>query len=222
MTWPVTGLGPGGTPRRPNRPTTTWPSSSAASSSPPDFAAHALSRPPRKKPGPSSPPGPPPGRDQQKPRNTRWPVGAENRGTAADLGVQGQRSAPAVTVLGPRSMIFRRGLPTCVPDPHPSAELAGAARPLRRRQGRGDPRPPPRSHRAAPTPPAPEADLAGPRHPLRVDQTAPTPAAPAAARLTPDSAALARPTGRPPLDLPATAGPTTRRATRTDTGTADG
>jgi hypothetical protein len=37
---------PAGTPRRPNRPTTTWPSSSAVSSSPPDFVAHVLSRPP--------------------------------------------------------------------------------------------------------------------------------------------------------------------------------
>jgi len=53
--------GVGGTPRRPSRPTTTWPSNSAGSSSPPDFAVHAPSRPPRKKPGPSSQPGPPPG-----------------------------------------------------------------------------------------------------------------------------------------------------------------
>src|SRR4051794_10595205 len=78
MTWPVTGLGPAGTPRRPNPPTTTWPSSSAASSSPPDFAVHALSRPPRKKPGPSSRPGPPPGLDQQKLRNTRVKAAAGN------------------------------------------------------------------------------------------------------------------------------------------------
>src|SRR4051812_16400321 len=33
----VTGLGPAGTPRRPNRPTTTWPSNCAGSSSPRDF-----------------------------------------------------------------------------------------------------------------------------------------------------------------------------------------
>jgi len=46
----VTEPGPAGTPRRPSRPTTTWPSSSAVSSSPPDFTAHALNRPPRKKP----------------------------------------------------------------------------------------------------------------------------------------------------------------------------
>src|SRR3954465_8917764 len=70
-TWPVTGLGLAGTPRRPSRPMTTWPSNFAASSSPPDFAVHALSRPPRKKPGPSSQPGPPPELDQQKLRNTR-------------------------------------------------------------------------------------------------------------------------------------------------------
>jgi hypothetical protein len=60
-----------GTPRRPNRPTTTWPSSSAGSSSPRDFAVHAPSRPARKKPGPSSQPGPQPGHDQPKLRNTR-------------------------------------------------------------------------------------------------------------------------------------------------------
>jgi hypothetical protein len=77
MTWPTTEPEPAGTPRRPNRPTTTWPSSSAGSSSPPDFAVHALSRPPRKKPGPSSRPGLPPELDQQKPRNTR---GLRHRG----------------------------------------------------------------------------------------------------------------------------------------------
>src|SRR4051812_34617856 len=43
---------PAGTPPRPSRPMTTWPSSSAGSSSPQDFAAHVLSRPPRKKPEP--------------------------------------------------------------------------------------------------------------------------------------------------------------------------
>src|SRR3954447_18694528 len=71
MTWPATEPEPAGTPRRPSRPTTTWPSNSAGSSSPRDFAAHALSRPPRKKPGPSSQPGPPPEHDQHKLRNTR-------------------------------------------------------------------------------------------------------------------------------------------------------
>src|SRR3954462_6194432 len=71
MMWPVTGFEPAGTPRRPSRPTTTWPSSSAASSSPPDFGVHALSRPPRKKPGPFSQPGPPPEHDQPALRNTR-------------------------------------------------------------------------------------------------------------------------------------------------------
>src|SRR3954467_8910079 len=87
MMWPVTGFEPAGTPRRPSRPTTTWPSSCGGSSSPPDFGVHALSRPPRKKPGPSSPPGQPPELDQQKPRNTSDPVGAENRVTSSDLHV---------------------------------------------------------------------------------------------------------------------------------------
>src|SRR3954453_16979539 len=71
MTWRHTGLGPAGTPRRPNRPTTTWPSNSGGSSSPPDFATHALARPPRKKPKPSSQPGPQPEHDQPKLRKTR-------------------------------------------------------------------------------------------------------------------------------------------------------
>src|SRR3954465_1421757 len=98
--WPVTGCERGGTPRRPNRPTTTWPSSYAASSSPPDFAVHALSRPPRKKPEPSSQPGQPPGLDQQKLRNTREHVGAENRVTVltsafAAGGPEHQGSGPA-------------------------------------------------------------------------------------------------------------------------------
>src|SRR4051794_39405662 len=78
MTWLATEPEPAGTPRRPSRPTTTWPSSSAGSSSPPDFGVHALSRPPRKKPGPSSPPGQPPELDQQKPRNTSSPFGTES------------------------------------------------------------------------------------------------------------------------------------------------
>src|SRR3954464_2942615 len=85
MTWSVTGLEPAGTPRRPSRPTTTWPSSSAGSSLPPDFTAHALSRPPRKKPGPSSQPGPPPGLDQQELRNTREAMGARNLAHVRDL-----------------------------------------------------------------------------------------------------------------------------------------
>jgi hypothetical protein len=58
------------------------------------------------------------------------PVGAENCGTAADQGVQGQRSDLAVTILSPRSMISRCGVPTRVPDARPHAELAGAARTL--------------------------------------------------------------------------------------------
>ena len=83
-TSPVTGREHAGTPRRPNRPTTTWPSSSAGSSSPPDFAVHALSRPPRKKPEPSSPPGQQQALDQQKLRTRAQGVGAENRVTTPD------------------------------------------------------------------------------------------------------------------------------------------
>ena len=47
-----------------------------------------------------------------EPRN---PVGAENRGTAADQGLQDQGSDLAVHRLSPRSMISRRGPPTRLP-----------------------------------------------------------------------------------------------------------
>ena len=63
--------------------------------------------------------------------------------------------------------------------------------------------------------PTPDADLARPRRPQRAEQAAAHPAAPAAARLTPNPAALARPARRPPLDLPATTTrPTARRHSR--------
>ena len=71
-------------------------------------------------------------------------------------------------------MIYRRGLPTRVPDARPRAELAGAARPLRGSQGCRDPGPPSRGRRAAPTPPAPEAELGRPRAAQRAEP-APTP-----------------------------------------------
>ena len=83
----ATGLGHGGTPRRPNRPTTTWPSNSDGSSSPPDFATHAPSRPPRKKPKPSSRPGQPPGIDQQKLRKHE----GARRGFAGCVAISGRR-----------------------------------------------------------------------------------------------------------------------------------
>src|SRR3954447_1858607 len=92
MMWRHTGLGLGGTPRRPNRPTTTWPSNSGGSSSPPDFATHALARPPRKKPKPSSQPGPQPEHDQPKLRNTRVDVVHPRQVTAGErllLGLPG-------------------------------------------------------------------------------------------------------------------------------------
>jgi hypothetical protein len=120
-------------------------------------------------------------------------------------------------------MISGCGLPTRLPAPHPRAELAGAARPHRGSQGRRDPGPASRSRRAAPTQRAPEAELDRPRTAQCTEPTATGRATTAAARLTPDPAALARPTGRPPLDLPATTPwPTTRRATRPGAGVADG
>jgi hypothetical protein len=62
-------------------------------------------------------------------------VGAKDRGAAPDQGVQRQEPGFAVTVQRPRGMISGRGLPTCVPDPRSRAELAGAARPVRRNKG---------------------------------------------------------------------------------------
>ena len=66
-----------------------------------------------------------------------------------------RRPALAVTVPCQPSMIARRGPRTCLPDARSHAVLAGAARPLRHRQGRGDLDPAPRGRRAAPhQPPA--------------------------------------------------------------------
>src|SRR4051794_32125163 len=202
---------------------TTWPSSSAASSSPPDFTAHALSRPPRKKPEPFSQPGRQAEHDQQKLRNTSDPVGAENCDTASDQGVQCQRADLAVTVHSPRGPAPRCGLPTRVPAARPRVEPADAARPLRRSQGRRDPGPPSRNRRAAPTPPAREVELGRPCPAQCVEPTPTSRSATAAARLTQDAAALARPARRPPLDLFATTTrPTAHRATGSGVGAADG
>ena len=82
-------------------------------------------------------------------------------------------SRPRATPRRPPSRISRRGPSTRVPDARPRAELAGAARPLRRNQGRRDPGAPPRSRRAAPTQPAPEAELGRPRAAQRAEPTAP-------------------------------------------------
>src|SRR5690349_24842796 len=56
-------------------------------------------------------------------------------------------------------MISSCGLSTRVPAPRPRAELAGTARPHRGSQGRRDPGPASRARGAAPTPPAPDAEL---------------------------------------------------------------
>src|SRR4051812_3452175 len=112
-------------------------------------------------------------------------------------------------------MIPDRGLPTRLPDARPHVELAGAARPDRRHQGRRDPGAASRDRRPAPTQPTPEAELARPRPAQRPEPAPPGKSAPAAKGVAQNPAALARPAGRPPLDLPATTtGPTTRRATR--------
>src|SRR5262245_35543711 len=107
-------------------------------------------------------------------------------------------------------MIARRGPATHVPDARPRAELAGAARPLRRGQGHRDPHAASRGRGAAPHQRPAHADLARPRRAQRAEQAAAYPATAGAAGVAPNPAALARPPRRPPLDLPApTSGPTT-------------
>src|SRR3954447_19578810 len=113
MMWRHTGLGLGGTPRRPNRPTTTWPSNSGGSSSPPDFATHTLARPPRKKPKPSSQPGPQPEHDQPKLRNTRDAVGAENAVTVCDLHILVYQAAESISSQRPECCSGRWGSGAC-------------------------------------------------------------------------------------------------------------
>src|SRR3954449_13599099 len=60
-----------------------------------------------------------------------------------------------------------------------------------------------RSRRAGPTPPAPDGELGQPRATHRAEPAPAGRSAVAATRVTKNPAALARPAGRPPLDLPA-------------------
>ena len=100
------------------------------------------------------------------------------------------------------------GTPAGRPGPtSPPAELAGAARPLRRRQERRDPDASTRGRGTATHQPSAGPDVARPRRAQRTEQTAPRPAAPDTTRLTPNAAALAPTACRPPLALPT---PTTR------------
>src|SRR4051812_29033165 len=107
-------------------------------------------------------------------------------------------------------MIACCGPRTRLSDARSRTELAGAARPLRRRQGRRDPDASARGRGTASHQPSAETDLARPRRAQRAEQAAARRVAPGAAGLTPNPAALARPARRPPLDLPA---PTTRPTT---------
>jgi hypothetical protein len=105
----------------------------------------------------------------------------------------------------------------------PRAELADAAHPIRRSQGRRDPGAPSRGRSAAPTQPTPHPDVDRPRAPQRAQQTAPYLVARAAARLTQNPAALARPPRHPPLDLPqTTTRPPTHPGADPGPGAADG
>ena len=120
-------------------------------------------------------------------------------------------------------MIARCGLRTRLPDARSGAGLAGAARPLRRHQGRRDSDAASRGRGAAPHERPASADLARPRGAQRAGQAVACPAAPAAAGVTPNPAALARQPRCPPLDLPATtARPTTYPAADPGVRAADG
>jgi hypothetical protein len=115
-----------------------------------------------------------------------------------------------ITVPTRASMIACCGPRTRLPDARSRTELAGAARPLRRRQGRRDPDASERGRGTASHKHPAETDLARPRRAQRTEQTAARRVAPGAAGVTPNPAALAPPARRPPLDLPA---PTTRPTT---------
>jgi hypothetical protein len=120
-------------------------------------------------------------------------------------------------------MIARCGLRTRLPDARSYAELAGAARPVRRREGHRDLDAASRGRGAAPHEHPASADLARPRRAQRTEQAAARPTAQDAACLTPNAAALARPTRRPTLDLPApTTRPTTHRTANPGPRAADG
>src|SRR3954454_19001609 len=99
-------------------------------------------------------------------------------------------------------MIARRGLATRVLDARSRAGLAGAARPLRRREGRRGPDTAARGCRAAPHQSSPEDVVARPCRAQRPEQSAARAASADAAGVTPHAAALARPPPHPALDLP--------------------
>jgi hypothetical protein len=129
----------------------------------------------------------------------------------------------AVTARRPPSRIACRGPSTRGPVARPRTELAGAARPVRRDQGRRDPGAPSRGRRTTPTQPTPDNVLGRPCVPQRTRQTASYLIAQAAACVAEDSTALARPSRRPRMDLPATpTRPPTRSAADPGTGAADG
>jgi hypothetical protein len=134
-------------------------------------------------------------------------VGAENHVTASDQRCCHQTTTwpePGARTRGQASIIDHHCLSACVPDARPRAELAGAARTFRGGQGRRDLGAAPRGCRAAPTQPAPDAELGRPRAAQRAEPAPPGRSAPAAARVTENFAALARPARRPPLELSAT------------------
>ena len=118
---------------------------------------------------------------------------------------------------------FRRSGPSgSLSDARSRAELAGAARPHRRRQGRRDPDAASRDRRAAPHQPSPEDVVARPRRAQRAEQAAACPTGPGAAGVAPDAVALARPARRSTLDLPAPrTRPTTDRTADPGRGAAD-
>jgi hypothetical protein len=137
-------------------------------------------------------------------------VRAENRGTVSYQRLCGQTPTDlAARRPSPHSMIDHCGPPTRLPHARTHVELACAARPVRRGQGRRDLGAAARGRGAAPNQSAPDADVDRPGVHHRIGQAAAHPAPPAPAGLTANAAAMACPARSPPLDLPATTtGPT--------------
>jgi hypothetical protein len=152
----------------------------------------------------------------------RLPAGAENCVTACDQRLRRQPTSQTRLAGRPAGSLAVALRLAYLALARVLSWLALLA-PHRGSQGRRGPGPASRTCRAAPTQPAPEAELGRPRAAQCAELAATGRSTTAAARISPGPAALARSAGRPPLDLPATTTrPITRRATHPGAGAADG
>ena len=101
-------------------------------------------------------------------------------------------------------MIARRGSSTRIPGAHPSAELVGAARPIRRNQGRRNPGAPARDRRTSTTQSRTPLSWIDRAFLSALNKLLPTPLRRLRLVLPENPAAPARPPRRPRLDLLAT------------------